>query len=59
MDAQLNNRIEFLRTQMENMAKLTGDLLHRDVLALSEVLDEQIIIAQYRSSKVTLLDCAL
>lgn len=59
MDAQLNDRIELLRTQMENMAELTGDLLHHEVLALSQVLDEHIIIAQYHSSKITLLEYAL
>lgn len=59
MDSQLNAKIEFLRKQMEKTAEQKGSLLHHDVIALSQVLDEFIITAQYNNSNLQLLTCAL
>lgn len=60
MDRQLNVRIEFLRKQMEVTAEQRGSLLHGDVIALSQLLDEYIMKAQYEYSPMNeLLTCAL
>ena len=59
IDSQLNMKIEFLRKQMELTASQQGSLLHRDVIALSQTLDEYIMKAQYSHSNYPILTCAL
>lgn len=59
MDSQLNAKIEFLRKQMEVKAELCGSLLHHDVIAISQLLDEYIVKAQYEYAPVELLSYAL
>lgn len=54
MDKQLLGRVERLRGQMNLAFKMTQNPLHRDVLQLSQTLDELIVqvqIAKWSASK--------
>jgi hypothetical protein len=59
MDSQLDKKIEMLRKQMEVTAKQRGSLLHKDVIAISQLLDEYVLRAQYMKIKLSLYECAL
>lgn len=59
MDSQLNKKIELLRKQMEMTAAQKGSLLHKDVIAISQLLDDYLVKAQYGKVKVPIYECAL
>lgn len=59
MDSQLNMKIEMLRKQMEMTAAQKGSLLHKDVIAISQLLDEHVLRAQYMKKKMPLYEYAL
>lgn len=59
MDSQLNKKIELLRKQMEMTAAQRGSLLHKDVIAISQLLDEYVLRAQYMKTKLSLYEYAL
>lgn len=59
MDSQLNKKIELLRKQMEMMAAQKGSLLHKDVIAISQLLDEYVLRAQYLKMEPSLYEYAL
>ncbi|AGA58058.1 MAG: aspartyl-phosphate phosphatase Spo0E family protein [Thermobacillus sp.] len=46
MDKQLLGRVEWLRNQMNTAFRARNDMQHREVLELSQSLDELIVLVQ-------------
>lgn len=54
MDQQLLAELEQLRTEMVETALLEQNLMHRDVLLLSQSLDKMILRVQYERKELEL-----
>lgn len=48
MDKQLLGRVEWLRNQMNTAFRARNDMQHREVLELSQSLDELIVLVQLK-----------